>query len=837
MASSNNNAAAIRKLGRAEGTIAHDKSAMKLWYAYRNVMQLPRVMHPDEIKGEKLQEYMLILGNFLANRPIAHYFNENLEPTNMENLKCLLPNTLGGYIGKFLVYIRTEIDPDHTDFANIARDDYPSWYTVFRAEFKGAAHRFQLRHVGDEIFEGHDIKEMYVCNDNEKAANTHAKCDVKNVIISLFKEANPQNGFIEKAAQIVDTADAVGRPGEGKYCNFAEWSYNQKMNCPNTPWAQSKTLKKSGMCRICDESFFFDWFCVMGCYFMCDGLTRSNDQIRKGQMNCVFPKLQDGSNNNVSKQLKDCIRLSLAKIGVPEDICMKYTAKSLRKGMITQIAMASDITLFMVCARTGHSTGFTVDTYLDDMHPLRSLPAANALHGNVLNMKPVMPDINAVGEGNRGQVDKLMDELFAVDVPLFQRGGELRIILEHCFAAMVRHLPEMLRLCGGHCLVVSTLFKAADRIGLTDARFPDKVGRLVLLEWARFVADDYKKKFLENKLNAMGPSTQDHGVMFKMLSQIADDVSEMKEKNTEQELELANQKAIIACQAKEIESLKAELQKERNRAKNLVSQLYSPLSDLPTTHATAKRKLQDDATRTSLNFDDAASPAPSVSDVAVPRAAAPAPVAPAPAAPARAPSVSAAAVPRVAAPAPVAAPARVLLAYSNESKQVAEGTGVAGERLKDILLEMSNANMLDGDELMKSRYPQRLHHIKASLYRCLELVQYAGNELDLLDLVGTDADERRHAAADRLETSAQEKLLEFEGLTIAINENLSRPKSTYITGMDTRIKKYKAKIWEAKGELGEKYETPFIEKDALRELEKSQQKTPPGYKNVTSFFN
>lgn len=33
---------------------------------------------------------------------------------------------------------------------------------------------------------------------------------------------------------------------------------------------------------------------------------------------------------------------------------------------------------------------------------------------------------------------------------------------------MVRHLPEMLRLCGGHCLVVSTLFEAADRIGLAD---------------------------------------------------------------------------------------------------------------------------------------------------------------------------------------------------------------------------------------------------------------------------------------------------------------------------------------------------------------------------------
>ena len=72
-----------------------------------------------------------------------------------------------------------------------------------------------------------------------------------------------------------------------------------------------------------------------------------------------------------------------------------------------------------------------MDTYLDEMNPLRSLPAANALHGNPLNMKPVMPDIYAaVGKAHQEQVKKLMDELFAVDVPEFKRGGRLNIILD-----------------------------------------------------------------------------------------------------------------------------------------------------------------------------------------------------------------------------------------------------------------------------------------------------------------------------------------------------------------------------------------------------------------------
>ena len=53
----------------------------------------------------------------------------------------------------------------------------------------------------------------------------------------------------------------------------------------------------------------------------------------------------------------------------------------------------------------------------------------------------------------------------------------------------MRHLPEIVRLCGGHCLVVSTFFNAADKIGLSDARFPDKAPRVVLLEWCKMVGE------------------------------------------------------------------------------------------------------------------------------------------------------------------------------------------------------------------------------------------------------------------------------------------------------------------------------------------------------------
>ncbi len=99
--------AAMRNMGRAESTLAHDNAAMKLFRGYRQVKQLPPTMNPDEVKGDMLQEYLLNLGNYFATRPIARYFNENLEPTNPNNLHCLTPSNLVAtserYIEKILL--------------------------------------------------------------------------------------------------------------------------------------------------------------------------------------------------------------------------------------------------------------------------------------------------------------------------------------------------------------------------------------------------------------------------------------------------------------------------------------------------------------------------------------------------------------------------------------------------------------------------------------------------------------------------------------------------------------------------------------------------------------
>jgi hypothetical protein len=824
-------------------------------------------MSPDEVDGDNLQEYILTAGHYFANRAVARYFNENLEPSNPENLHCLVPGTLAGYMGKHLLYIRTEIAPNHPDFANLKDDEYPAWYTSFRTEFENACNRFQINHQGDEIFSGHDITPLYRQNDSDKAGNfPEIRCDLKHVMLSLHKKATPRNKMIEHAALICDTADSVARPSESKNSQFPDWSYDLLLQMTNTPVRETKTLKTYGMGRICDESFVFDWYFNMGAYWMCeDGLARNEDQIRKGQMNSVFPSLQDVSTNTVAKKITGIIRGAFPD-GVDDKIRKRYSARSLRKGMITEMCMSSLITLLEVCARSGHSTGTSLESYMDIMNPLRSLPGANALHGNPLRMKPVMPRMDAVGAANRVQVEKLMDALFTVDVPDFKPQGRLNIILEICFASLVRHLPEVLRLCGGHCLVASTLFNAAEKISLTDPRFPTLDPKAVLLEWSKMVGNDYKGRFNIKKLEVTQSSSDGDGggVVVTMLSQIASKVNELTDSKKETELELAQVKAYANYQEQQIEALKKELSDEKSRTKNIIKsheqvmkQFYPSPHSSPHSPTPKRRREDEDVTMMEsgtpafdfAGFSDlldtgeekeeenetAAIPEPAA---AKPSAAKPAAKPPAPAAKPPAPAAKP--------PAPAAKPVPSL-AYTNAAFEIAEGKdGNRGEYLHAVLTEMSRAGMLTdgrGSLTKVPRLPDRWKRHQASLVRCLGLVAFAGDEDDI-SILANGANSVDYgalkSAAFRLQTAAHGKLLEFENSSVQLNECAKKSKKPLILGMAPRILTYKKRI--AKAMYGDedkhKQVTNFMEVEELRQLERENAPgTPDDHRNVLSYYS
>ena len=82
--------------------------------------------------------------------------------------------------------------------------------------------------------------------------------------------------------------------------------------------------------------------------------------------------------------------------------------------------------------------------------------------------------------------------------------------------------------------MASTMFKAAEKISLNDARYPNLDPKSVLLEWSEMVRDNYRKEFDVAKFKSMNLST-DTGAPFNMLSQVARDGKELKneKRNTE----------------------------------------------------------------------------------------------------------------------------------------------------------------------------------------------------------------------------------------------------------------------------------------------------------------
>ncbi|KAL3785836.1 hypothetical protein HJC23_012391 [Cyclotella cryptica] len=342
----------------------------------------------------------------------------------------------------------------------------------------------------------------------------------------IFKTATPSNKKHEKAAWIITTQEAIGRPGECKFQDFNDWSYDYLLNVVDTLWKESKTLKKYTMPRFTDEFFGLDWYCVLGAYFMCDdGLFRSPEDISNGKMNAVFPSLHQVQDKAVAKKLTNAIRTNLPD-DIPNHVRDRFSAKSLRKGGTTTVSMVGGLSIFNVSSRTGHSTGTTVDNYIDPSNPVTSFPAANALHGvTTLTALPVLPEMNAVGRHNRPQWEALIDRVFAVNVPHFMPDGRHRVILEVCLASMIRHYESVLEKCGAQSLFVTKLTEAATEVRLRDDAHPGLAPPIVLLEWSKTIRSDFKMRSRLERIKAMDPDgTRDKTLMAEMAS----DLKELK---------------------------------------------------------------------------------------------------------------------------------------------------------------------------------------------------------------------------------------------------------------------------------------------------------------------
>jgi hypothetical protein len=156
------------------------------------------------------------------------------------------------------------------------------------------------------------------------------------------------------------------------------------MQILDTKWRESKTVKTHAMPRVAEDTFGTDFFWAHGAYAMCDnGLFRTASQVDDGLENVVFPSLHRIRDDGVSDKITKIIRDNLPAI-VPEDIRKQHSAKSLRKGAITELSLHKDMNEFSVTACSGHVGDNSMYWYLSYLNARQSLPAAQVLQVSTL---------------------------------------------------------------------------------------------------------------------------------------------------------------------------------------------------------------------------------------------------------------------------------------------------------------------------------------------------------------------------------------------------------------------------------------------------------------------
>ena len=388
----------LRDLMQSDNTGGHSDAALNLFNAYRKYMGLPEHPTATEFEVDNLREFIIRICHFAESRAIPIYFDEDLMPReNATTNRCCTEVTLAGYIGKIIQWLRRQL-PNHEEFIGLDPKDpqaAPVWWTHLRQTFLKNCADFQNKCDGDYTFGTEDIRPLYrdVGCTNEGGENADfewgidehpmSHCDLKSILVRLLKEASDKNENLEHAALMLTTYDAVGRGGEAKFQTLNDWNFDFYLQILDTMWRESKRSQSYAMSRVADDSFLFDFFYIHGAFAMGEnGLHRTPEQVRDGKERHVYPSLHGIHNNSVAYILTKIIRNNLPA-SVPMKVRAKYSSKSLRQAAINEMSLHKDIGPFEASARSGHAIGNSIGSYLDPLNPLRSLPAAQALHVSI----------------------------------------------------------------------------------------------------------------------------------------------------------------------------------------------------------------------------------------------------------------------------------------------------------------------------------------------------------------------------------------------------------------------------------------------------------------------
>lgn len=165
-----------------------------------------------------------------------------------------------------------------------------------------------------------------------------------------------EDGPLQRRAMILMTFVCVARGGEVKFIDTSRFMYHPFLGCMDFVWTEMKTMNRYSMPVFPNKSTYeTDVYHALGSWWLVEGgLHRT--AAEQGYPTFLFPSLHRIQNNSVSKKITTIIRDTLPA-GITQQLRKGYSAKSLRKGSVTQLMMTPGLALSDICGRSGHSTG------------------------------------------------------------------------------------------------------------------------------------------------------------------------------------------------------------------------------------------------------------------------------------------------------------------------------------------------------------------------------------------------------------------------------------------------------------------------------------------------
>lgn len=502
-------AGGARLLGEAAATAASGDSAMKLYEVYRERKgKLPfDRMRFVEIESDNLENEILNYSIWCSSTPIPRYFDSNLQPKSQNQegpMKLLVTSTLAKYIGKALLNIRRKF-PEHPDFTGLKPNEVPGWWTRMRPQFEKECDKYHLT-IGSEFTFGETtVRPLYSNNisvgyqQSDLPINDYVSIiDLQSILKRLMNDATlncSSEGKLQQRAWLAILYSAVGRGGEVKFIDTADWMYHPLFEVTDIGWTELKTREKYAMPMVPNKKdFTFDFYHSLGSFFAVEnGLFRSGDD-QVAIQSYLFPDLHGYVDSGVTKKVTAIIRDNLPQ-GCPKELGDTYSAKSLRKGSITELMTHRSLNGLDVCGRSGHATGTHLDTYADKTFIVRGLRGGKALaqfHDVDANIK--VPTLECLGANVANAVEALIDNLFVISVPAFKRSKPLHVVIRICAASLIMHHRLVTSELGLANAVATKLRNAARQAGISDARYPGESPECVLDRWSDIVSSDYNNR-------------------------------------------------------------------------------------------------------------------------------------------------------------------------------------------------------------------------------------------------------------------------------------------------------------------------------------------------------